>query len=163
MDLLLNKESFRNYEVYPTFEETVMQKNSNKLNTSNEFVTMGLYANEVTKLLKYFSRDKILVIDGEKFSSNPLQYLKKAEQFFGLQPFFKPIHFYFDSKKGFICSRVPERPDLNCMGRDKGRDQTTVRPYVLKKMRQFYHPYNMRLQEQFGEHFSWINESNISV
>lgn len=44
-----------------------------------------------------------MIINGDKFSKNPLPALKNLEKFLNVKPFFNESMFIYDKKKKFYC------------------------------------------------------------
>ncbi|XP_072039393.1 heparan sulfate glucosamine 3-O-sulfotransferase 3B1-like [Amphiura filiformis] len=96
-------------------------------------------------------RNRVLIVDGDAFKTYPLLALKQVETFLGLSDFFTDRHFYFNSRKGFFCANVTDRPDTKCMTPNKGRSHPTVHQNLLQQMSDFFTPYNLKLQEYLNQ------------
>ncbi|XP_077994345.1 heparan sulfate glucosamine 3-O-sulfotransferase 1-like [Glandiceps talaboti] len=103
--------------VNTTIESTLMDEEG-KLKTKHGLIRRGLYSYFLERWLKYFTPDRILIVDGNTFKVNPLSEIQKVESFLNLQPYFTDDSFYFNKTKGFYCIKVPEF----CMGQTKGMD-----------------------------------------
>ena len=53
--------------------------------------------------MNWFDIKQFLFLDGEEFIRNPVNELKKVENFLGLRPLFKAENFKYDEKKKFYC------------------------------------------------------------
>lgn len=143
----------------PTFEETVLLPNGT-INSSLSLIQKGLYAKYLSFFNAAIPRQNILILNGNKFSTSPLIYLKETERFLGLKPFYRDDHFLYNEERGFYCANVPSRSDITCMNKKyKGRKHPTVSGEVLKKLYDFYRPQNRKLMESYHlstDEFEWI-------
>ncbi|XP_022083519.1 heparan sulfate glucosamine 3-O-sulfotransferase 1-like [Acanthaster planci] len=140
------------YFIADTFEESVIDSDG-EVNYSNQLVAKGLYVIDIKRYLKYFKSEQILAIDGEAFINNPYPAVKKVEEFLGIRDYFARDHFYFDVQKGFFCLNKPI-PN-NCMKKAKGRPHPDVNDQTLRKLRDYYRPYNKALNQLMETDFHW--------
>ena len=99
-------------------------------------------------------RDQILILDGDEYTSDPLTTLQRAEQFIGLQSYFKEDSFNFDHDKGFYCMAHPIH---SCMDPSKGRTHPYVNEDVKQLLYRFYEPYNRQLASILKRKFTWTH------
>ena len=149
------RETFvRREGVKPTLEETVLDELGH-VNPFASIVRMGIYAIDLRSLLQQIPRERILILDGNVFKEDPFPTLQEVEKFLNLPPFFKRSHFKFDEEKNFYCAQVFGRPDVDCLNAQKGRPHPKVNEELVKKLYDFYRPYNKELEDAFGLKFSW--------
>ncbi|XP_072039394.1 heparan sulfate glucosamine 3-O-sulfotransferase 1-like [Amphiura filiformis] len=141
---------YRGYEMLGNFEETITDNRGN-LNTSHLFIQKGIYIKYIKNLFENVDRNRVLIVDGDAFKKYSLLTLKKVEKFLQLSDFFTDRHFYYDSRKGFFCANVTDRPDTECMAGNKGRSHPTVHQNLLQQMSDFFTPYNLKLQEYLNQ------------
>ncbi|KAJ8047336.1 Heparan sulfate glucosamine 3-O-sulfotransferase 3B1 [Holothuria leucospilota] len=152
--------TFLGDDIRSTFEETVLLPNGS-INATLNFIQQGMYAKHLSQFVKFIPRKRILLLSGDEFAKNPLLSLRKVEQFLGVKPFYKDDYFVYNKEKGFYCAEIPSRPDWNCMSDLKGRSHPNVSEEVLKKLEEFYKPYNLKLGAQFdllSSNFEWIRK-----
>ena len=98
-----------------------------------------------------FDLSNFLIIDGHKFSQDPLPELIKVEQFIGLRHMFSEDSFYFNETRGFACVRPnftfangsPSNLDGGCAEAECGRKHPTLKLNELNLLYQFYAPFNI--------------------
>ena len=150
-----NVTMYKFYQLADSFEETILDHHGN-VDASHSFIQPGIYIDIIRKLVQYIDWERILLIDGGQFKDNPFSVVKRIEQFLKLSDFFKNEHFYFHERKGFYCVNVKTRPDRNCMVSQKGRPHPKVAPMVLRKLSNFYRPYNIQLKEYLNQTLSFM-------
>lgn len=149
------------------------------VNTSWGPIKIGLYARHLERWLRYFRSDRIHFVSGERLVSDPSGELARVEQFLGLRPLIAADWFYFNTTKGFPC--LLRRPaaaasaadeatassaavattaavtssSLRCLGKTKGRIHPTVDADVLRRLHDFYRPYNEKFYRMTGIDFGW--------
>ena len=143
-------EGFR-YEIHKSFQESVLFPNGT-VKAQNLLVDKGVYIRHLEYWFKVFTPKRLLLLDGEKFVKDPAPTLRVIERFLGMRPYFTKDHFYYDEEKHFFCLK---KPFMNCMSDSKGRDHPDVPEDVLVKLREFYRPYNARMQLYFNSTLLW--------
>nr|XP_054758597.1 heparan sulfate glucosamine 3-O-sulfotransferase 1-like [Lytechinus pictus] len=145
---------YPNYDnVGLTFEESVLN-DKGEIDVSSAIIDTGIYVKHLKEWLKYYSRDQILVLDGEQLILEPYQIMQKTEKFLGIETYFSPEHFHFDVKKRFYCL---SKPMSVCMKSSKGRMHPSISDEIVEKLKQFYMPYNIELEELLNQTFSWTH------
>ena len=130
----------------------------NVIDTSWSAIDIGLYERHARHWLEVFPRQQIHFVDGEQLITDPAAQLFNVQTFLGLPPLITERNFYFNKTKGFPCLvRRPRTSDesVHCLGKTKGRTHPTVYVEVLKKLRDFYRPYNAKFYELTGDNFGW--------
>ncbi|XP_071804711.1 heparan sulfate glucosamine 3-O-sulfotransferase 1-like [Asterias amurensis] len=140
------------YFIEDTFEKSVIGPDG-KVLASNQLISKGVYVEDFKRYLKYFKRDRILPLDGNRFVSDPYPTVKAVEKFLNIRDHFKRDHFYFDRLKGFFCLNKPIAN--NCMKHSKGRPHPEINEETLAKLREYYRPYNKELNELMGLDVHW--------
>ncbi|KAJ8043621.1 Heparan sulfate glucosamine 3-O-sulfotransferase 5 [Holothuria leucospilota] len=148
-----NVSLFKDTKIASTFERSVFNL-SGELDIESGLIKRGVYSNSVEEILKLVSRDKLLVIDGQKFVTQPWEVLSQTESFLNVSAFFSRQHFL--QQGSFFCPLVKERPDADCIP-GKGNKKPEVSPNVLRELKNFYRPYNRKLQILLGEKYSWMD------
>ncbi|XP_033105466.1 heparan sulfate glucosamine 3-O-sulfotransferase 1-like [Anneissia japonica] len=135
-----------------TFESSVVDANGDVIRT-NAIVDSSIYVTHILRWMEYFPRNQILILDGDAFIKDPVPALQQVESFLGVKSYFSRDNFYFDEEKRFYCVSKPEK---SCMPKVKGRPHPNINPKVLKKLREFYKPYDRWLVEVTGQNFTWM-------
>ncbi|XP_072042126.1 heparan sulfate glucosamine 3-O-sulfotransferase 1-like [Amphiura filiformis] len=141
----------RQYEIHKTFQESVLFPNGT-VKSHNLLIDKGMYIRHLQYWFKTYQPDRMLLLDGETFITDPGPTLIKVEEFLGIRHYFTKDHFYFDEEKHFFCLKKPFR---NCMSDSKGRDHPDVSDDVIAKLREFYRPYNEELARHFNMTTLW--------
>jgi [heparan sulfate]-glucosamine 3-sulfotransferase 3 len=103
----------------------------------------------------------MLIVDGEQLTSDPASEFYKIQDFLGLKRAITKKHFYFNSTKGFYCQIKPgnytegKRKPTHCLGNAKGRKHEKVDPQAIKRLRDFYRPFNEKFYQLTGINFGW--------
>ena len=145
----------RHYELLGNFENTIKTKEGS-LNERHPLIKKGIYLKYIQDLFRVIDKRKVLILDGDKFKTDPVSVLRKVEKFMGLSRFFLGEHFRYEEDKGFYCPDIPERPDRYCMGARKGRKHPAISNRTLEELYSFYKPYNNRLAKFLNQTFAWI-------
>ncbi|XP_077994394.1 heparan sulfate glucosamine 3-O-sulfotransferase 1-like [Glandiceps talaboti] len=141
-----------NDTVNATFESTILDDNR-KIVTSHGTIYRGRYSDYIQLWLKYFSPERMLIVDGSEFKVNPVSAIQQVESFLNLQPYFTDNIFYFNETKGFYCIKTPEF----CMDERKGRTHPDVDTNVVNLLREYYRPYNTEFSKLTNQKFSWMS------
>ncbi|KAF7705061.1 heparan sulfate (glucosamine) 3-O-sulfotransferase 3-like [Silurus meridionalis] len=117
---------------------------------------IGLYAQHLERWLAYFPLSQIHFVNGERLISDPAFELGRVQDFLGLERIITDKHFYFNKTKGFPCLKKAEgSAEPHCLGKTKGRTHVCVEPEVIRSLRLFYHPHNLRFYQMTGMDFEW--------
>lgn len=139
----------------PILEEWVINQETQRINNKLPSVMAGAYSEHLSHWLRVFPRHQIHIIESDNLRVNPLEEMKQVEKFLDLKPFFAPDDFYFNSSRGFYCTRRRSTGKTKCLGKSKGRHHITVDTSILDKLRQFYRPYNDKLSQLLGFRYTW--------
>ena len=100
--------------------------------------------------------DQIHFVNGENLIFEPIKELNKVQDFLGLKRYIDNSHFYMDTTKGFPCIKKPNKHwNPHCLGKTKGRKHPNIDPRVIKRLRNFYRPFNAKLYQMTGIDFGW--------
>ena len=140
-----------------SFEEMAFLNNSNGLvDTSWGAIRIGVYAKHLEKWLKFFPLKQMHFVNGERLISDPAYEMARLQDFLGLKRIVTEKHFYFNETKGFPCLKKPEGSgNPHCLGKTKGRAHPKVDPQVLRRLRDFYRPFNAKFYQMTGQNFGW--------
>lgn len=148
-ELLRKKANFRESEKYVSvnFEKTFFDKTSNIItNQSDKIIATGIYIDSYKRWLKYFSNKQILVLNGEYFINNPYNEVKMVENFLNLTSFIQKDHFVYAKKHGFYCIKKDlNGTEITCAGLNKTTEQPYIAPNLVKKLENYYKPFNEEL------------------
>lgn len=135
-----------------SFETTVLTP-SGEVFVDNAVVENGLYEVHLRRWFCIFSREQFLIIDEGVFRSDPVSILHKMEDFLGIPKYFDEYKFHFNEERGIFCEK---NPAIICpSSKLKGRKHPSVDPIVLEKLKNYYHPFNLKLEELLGRKFAW--------
>lgn len=136
------------------FEDLVIDRKTNEVNSGFRAVQISIYYHHLLRWLKYFKREQIHVVDGDKLITNPVSEIKRVERFLGLPSKVTENNIYFNTTRGFYCMRTPKK-DQKCLGLTKGRKHPYIEPSVLQKLNDFFRPHNKKLFSLLGHTFDW--------
>ncbi|HSH42823.1 MAG TPA: sulfotransferase domain-containing protein [Arenicellales bacterium] len=105
------------------------------------FVMRGLYARSLRPWITRFSRQNILVLKSEDMFANPAEVVQKAFEHLGVRP--------WTIRSGDI--------------KRKGVYTVKITPDILKRLAEFYEPYNLELYDLLGMDFEWENENYVAA
>nr|XP_045746231.1 heparan sulfate glucosamine 3-O-sulfotransferase 3A1 [Mirounga angustirostris] len=64
--------------------------------------------------------------------------------------------FYFNKTKGFPCLKKAEGSSKpHCLGKTKGRTHPAIDREVVRRLREFYRPFNLKFYQMTGQDFGW--------
>jgi hypothetical protein len=141
------------------FESTILNKegkvkeNNKRSRISNNYFTRGKYSIHYKRWLKYFSKEQILVLNGENFKINPYEEIKKVEKFVNLKPYFVENMFIYNETKGFYCFN--QNKETTCLGSDKGREHPFVSDEVKLKLKNVFKSYDEELFKLINQKPYW--------
>ena len=136
-----------------SFEKTIMGP-LGEIDQEHEAILKSLYSIQIKRWLQYFKVDQIHVVNGDNFRVNPAEELNKIEDFLGLRQYITQDFFKYDSEKGFFCLNIAGGAK-GCMSSGKGRQHPDIKPELIKKLKQFFKPYNEEFFDIIGQTFSW--------
>ncbi|KAJ3643622.1 hypothetical protein Zmor_026323 [Zophobas morio] len=126
------------------------------INEAYRPLAISIYHNYLHRWLEVFSREQILVVNGDLLIEDPVPQIQKIERFLGLEPRIGTHNFYFNETKGFYCLRN-ETSD-RCLRETKGRKHPRVDPNVVSKLRRYFGEHNQKFYELIGEDLGWPEE-----
>ncbi|XP_019747557.1 heparan sulfate glucosamine 3-O-sulfotransferase 3A1-like [Hippocampus comes] len=141
----------------PSFESlTFKNRTTGLIDTSWSAIQIGIYAKHLDNWLQYFPMEQILFVSGERLISDPAGELGRVQDFLGLKRIITDKHFYFNQTKGFPCLKKAEGSSKpHCLGKTKGRTHPDIRPEVVRRLRDFYRPFNMKFYQMTAHNFGW--------
>nr|XP_057934217.1 heparan sulfate glucosamine 3-O-sulfotransferase 3B1b [Doryrhamphus excisus] len=141
----------------PSFQSlTFKNRTTGLIDTSWSAIQIGIYAKHLDNWLQYFPVEQILFVSGERLISDPAGELGRVQDFLGLKRIITDKHFYFNQTKGFPCLKKAEGSSKpHCLGKTKGRAHPDIHPEVVRRLRDFYRPFNMKFYQMTGHHFGW--------
>ncbi|MEE6506763.1 hypothetical protein FKM82_007839, partial [Ascaphus truei] len=141
----------------PTFESlTFKNRTTGLIDISWSAIQIGIYAKHLENWLQYFPMSQILFVSGERLITDPAGELGRVQDFLGLKRIITDKHFYFNKTKGFPCLKKAEGSSKpHCLGKTKGRTHPNLNPDVVRRLREFYRPLNMKFYQMTGHDFGW--------
>lgn len=139
------------------FEDLAFVNTTTRIvDTTWNVIRIGVYAKFLERWLHYFPLSQIHFVSGEELISDPARELSRVQDFLGLKRIISEKHFYFNETKGFPCLKKTEGSGHpHCLGKTKGRPHPTVDPTVLKRLRDFYRPFNAKFYHMVQRNFNW--------
>ena len=98
------------------------------------YLKRGLYAEQLERYFKYFSRERMLVLKSEEFFSQPSATLSRTCKFLGVDHTFR-------------------FPDLE--PRNTGKNKKPIDPKARDFLNDYYHNHNMQLFKLTGTNLEW--------
>jgi hypothetical protein len=135
-EVLSFENAIRNENIRIIGEKEKIIKNSNYHSESYwlfSYISKGIYVNQLKDWLKFFDRDKILILDSFDLQSNPQEVLNRVYSFLGISAYSSMVK----NKKN-----VGKYKEMNLETR--------------KNLEEFYKPYNIELEKLLGKKFSWM-------
>ncbi|KAL2732875.1 heparan sulfate glucosamine 3-O-sulfotransferase 5-like, partial [Vespula maculifrons] len=151
----MNNQLSQQVQATRTFEELVIRPDGT-INESYRPVAISLYHTYMHRWLEVFTREQILIVNGDQLIEDPVPQLRRIENFLGLEPRIGRHNFYFNHTKGFYCLR--NETSEKCLRESKGRRHPRVSPVVVTKLRRFFNEHNQRFYELVGEDLGWPEE-----
>ena len=134
-----------------TLEQLVFT-HSGELNVAYAPVVASMYDLHLERWYRYFPREQILVLDGEKFSKDPLPTLRECENFLGIPNKINETMFV-KGDKGYYCQKDSACP------KSKGVNHKAYDKDFLNKLRRLYAPHVKRTFILIGQEFDWDTAS----
>ncbi|XP_045634128.1 heparan sulfate glucosamine 3-O-sulfotransferase 3A1 [Ursus americanus] len=141
----------------PTFESlTFRNRTTGLIDTSWSAIQIGIYAKHLEHWLRHFPIGQMLFVSGERLIRDPAGELGRVQDFLGLKRVITDKHFYFNKTKGFPCLKKAEGSSKpHCLGKTKGRTHPEIDRDVVRKLREFYRPFNLKFYQMTGRDFGW--------
>ncbi|XP_077022167.1 heparan sulfate glucosamine 3-O-sulfotransferase 3A1 [Tamandua tetradactyla] len=141
----------------PTFESlTFRNRTAGLVDTSWSAIQIGIYAKHLEHWLRHFPLRQMLFVSGERLISDPAGELGRVQDFLGLKRIITDKHFYFNKTKGFPCLKKAEGSSKpHCLGKTKGRPHPDIDGEVVRRLRNFYRPFNLKFYQMTGHDFGW--------
>ncbi|XP_026376814.3 heparan sulfate glucosamine 3-O-sulfotransferase 3A1 [Ursus arctos] len=141
----------------PTFESlTFKNRTTGLIDTSWSAIQIGIYAKHLEHWLRHFPIGQMLFVSGERLIRDPAGELGRVQDFLGLKRVITDKHFYFNKTKGFPCLKKAEGSSKpHCLGKTKGRTHPEIDRDVVRKLREFYRPFNLKFYQMTGRDFGW--------
>ena len=107
----------------------------------------GLYHKHIVNWLKYFTADKILFLDGQAITTEPVSVLRQVVEFLNISVRSElSSSLRFERKKGYFCP-VSKEGKSQCLGSGKGRVYDPISPEEQLYLRNVFSAANERLKE----------------
>jgi len=135
---------------------TANESDACPVNTSWGAIRIGLYVRHVSRWLRRFPLSQLHFVHGERLVTDPAGEMRLVERFLGLRPVINGSHFQLDPVKGFPCVvSSGEVPRPHCLGKAKGRTHRKVADAALRRLRDFFRPFNDEFYRVVGVNFGW--------
>lgn len=124
------------------------------IDMSRDFVQTSMYVKFMENWLSYFKLEQFHFVNGDMLYKNPSLELSKLETFLNLRNMISSDHFFFNTSIDALCIKKYE-----CQGRSRcfTENKLKYRPpsYLVRRLRDFFHPFNEKFYKQTKQHFSW--------
>ncbi len=141
----------------PDFKDLVLDSNG-AVTLSNDQWTIfhkSLYDEHYARWLEVFDKSQILVLDGDRFKSEPVAILKQVEEFLGVKSYFTQDMF-FTGDRGLPCWKDQNSDSGNtCMIPTKGRPHPKLDEDLTRKLNEFLNPHMQRFCQLAAVNFPW--------
>ena len=137
--------------------ESMLDDRSDKVSAVKKSVLFrqSTYIDRLQQWLQTYGRDKILVIDGDNFITNPTIEINRVEKFLNISSYFTKDHFVFNPVKQFYCLKTAKNDTSGCMNSDKGRPHPRMSEVTRTRLQDYFRPFNEKLFHVLGQNFSW--------
>ncbi|XP_022089451.1 heparan sulfate glucosamine 3-O-sulfotransferase 5-like [Acanthaster planci] len=134
------------------FVETIIDSND-RVDPSSGFIIESLYSKHFKNWLKSFPRDRFYILSQERVKKDLYTELKNVEKFLDLEPFYERSMFYYNEQRHAPCmhSGCPPTSTPGFL------PKAALSPAILRKLRDFFRPYNREFEELTQMNFSWTN------
>ncbi|OWF35226.1 heparan sulfate glucosamine 3-O-sulfotransferase 6-like [Mizuhopecten yessoensis] len=138
------------------FEQMALSNNHTGLvDTSWPVIKIGIYAKHLEEWLRYFPLEQFHFVNGENIVKNPSEEMFKLQDFLGLRRYINDSHFYMNDTRGFPCIQKTGSKYPHCLVGTKGRKHPYVDPNVIKRLQDFYRPFNKKFYQMTNIDFGW--------
>lgn len=124
------------------------------IDMSRDFVQTSMYVKFMENWLSYFKLEQFHFVNGDMLYKNPSLELSKLETFLNLRNTISSDHFFYNTSIDALCIKKYE-----CQGRSRcfTENKLKYRPpsYLVRRLRDFFHPFNEKFYKQTKQHFSW--------
>lgn len=124
------------------------------IDMSRDFVQTSMYVKFMETWLSYFKLEQFHFVNGDMLYKNPSLELSKLETFLNLRNMISSDHFFYNTSIDALCIKKYE-----CQGRSRcfTENKLKYRPpsYLVRRLRDFFHPFNEKFYKQTKQHFSW--------
>jgi [heparan sulfate]-glucosamine 3-sulfotransferase 5 len=167
----------RRRKQHARFEDLVINPITGQVDITNRAIRRSVYSIDMSRWLSTFPtlNSSFHFVHGERLVADPVSELERVETFLGLQHRISRSQFYFNRTRGFYCIRatptgrlegvarhadgggteVVAPPTDRCLASSKGRTHPNISESILRKLRQFFRPYNEQFYQQTGINFNW--------
>ena len=138
-----------------SFQHYVFHRGTSDINENALAIRTSRYSDYLPMWLKEFSRNQLLILDGDQFITDPYVPMKEVELFLGVQPFYVERMFQPHPSKQFYCFLNLGKEKSSCMDSSKGREHKALSNETRLKLTEYFKPYTEKLNELAGTNFLW--------
>uniref|UniRef100_A0A8C1YBB6 Bifunctional heparan sulfate N-deacetylase/N-sulfotransferase 1 n=1 Tax=Cyprinus carpio TaxID=7962 RepID=A0A8C1YBB6_CYPCA len=127
----------------------------------------GWYATHLSRWLRHYHHDQILVVDGQTLKTDPASVMEKTQTFLGLENRvdYRKI-LAFDPKKGFWCQLL-DGGETKCLGKSKGQRYADMDIQSQVFLRSYYRDANIQLSKLLYKTAQvlpgWLREDLLNI
>jgi hypothetical protein len=107
------------------------------LDEDSEYLSRGVYIDQLLRWMEFFPREQLLVLKSEDFFENPRETLEDVLEFLDLPEW------------------EPEASELEGGKRNAGRYGEEMDPATRRRLEEYFEPHNQRLYDFLGTDFGW--------
>jgi hypothetical protein len=124
-------------KTHPKEGETPEAEDLAVFDEGSEYLSRGVYIDQLLRWTRFFDKEQILVLKSEDFFENPKETLKVVLEFLGLPEW------------------EPESEKLAGGKRNEGRYEREMDPATRRRLEEYFEPHNRRLYDFLGTDFGW--------
>ncbi|ELT90114.1 hypothetical protein CAPTEDRAFT_89077 [Capitella teleta] len=140
-------------KTHETFENLAFDAMTGDVNKSYKAIRRSIYHRHMERWLEHFPLHQFHFVSAENLVQNPVEELRKVEDFLQIDHRLTQDHFYFNQTRGFYCMHLQHRQ--KCLAPSKGRAHIPIDQDVIYKLREFFRPHNQEMYELVGMNFGW--------
>lgn len=124
------------------------------IDMSRDFIQTSMYVKFLENWFQYFRLDQFHFVNGDMLYRNPSHELNKLEGFLKIRNLISSDHFYYNTSRDSLCIKKHD-----CQGRphcfSENKLKTYPPPFLLRRLREFFHPFNEKFYRQTKQRFNW--------
>jgi len=106
----------------------------------NNSLVYSEYVDIYNRVLNYFDKNQIFVVDGDNLVGQPLEEIRRVEQFLDIPKFYSEKNFVFPNSGSRFPCFVTEKDEMFCMGKEKGREHPLLKEETVLLLKNYFKP-----------------------
>jgi hypothetical protein len=120
-----------------------------------QYLTRGLYAQQLKIWYRFFNPDQFLLLDFKRFKENTKETLKCITQFLGIKNIY-PDFIKSNEKRYGVNGRKLDKNEGKLKSYNSNIYKEKLNSKTEKKLRLYFQPYDRELKELTGRSFGWM-------